>query len=195
MNRKPSRWARWLRRKELQQLRIAAVQIGNPLQYVQWGDVLRETGDIEAATQAYQQALSKEPGNLAALWGAALCACEREEFTIARSHLAAILAEAPEYKFGDVSLLYARCLQNTGELATAAEYWQATANRWRHPEAVFRWAEIQYRAGEIESAKSLLEGLLVDIESNPRRIRKRAAVWQKQSRQLLKTIAREQAGR
>src|SRR5579864_8587977 len=53
-------WFRKLTRgSEIRRLESAALQIGNPYQYVQLGESLRETGQLARARAAYSRALEK----------------------------------------------------------------------------------------------------------------------------------------
>ncbi len=64
----PKSWQRWSRGREIEQLDVAARQIGNPHQWVQLGDALRDVGRFPAAIAAYDKALAKEADNVQALW-------------------------------------------------------------------------------------------------------------------------------
>ena len=83
----PSFLRRWTRGRELMRLETAAQQIGNPHQFVRWGDALREVGLFDRANESYRQALNKEAQNIQALWGSALVAASQKRFGDARYHL------------------------------------------------------------------------------------------------------------
>ena len=68
----PKGLKRWSRGREIQQLEIAAQQIGNPHQWIQLGDALRDVGRYADAAEAYDKALAKEADSLPALWGAGI---------------------------------------------------------------------------------------------------------------------------
>ena len=48
---------RWTRGRELVRLETAAQQIGNPHQFIQWGNALREVGMLDEADAAFQKAI------------------------------------------------------------------------------------------------------------------------------------------
>ena len=113
---------RWTRGQELARLETAAIQIGNPHQFIQWGDALRDIGLLDQAATAYQRALAKEPHNLPALWGAALVATSQQRHTDVRQLTGRILEQDAQYKFGDVSLALGRAMIDMGETTIAIEH-------------------------------------------------------------------------
>ena len=83
-------------------------KLGNAYQFVRWGDALKEAGIRQKSLDAYHEALKKEPDNLQALWGAAQIEMQIKKIEIAKSRCQKILDIDPEYKFGDVSLLFCK---------------------------------------------------------------------------------------
>lgn len=120
----PTFLKRWADAGKIRRLEASARQIGNPYQFIEWGDALHDTKQWEAATAAYRQALQKEPQNLPALWGLANCLVSLGNFAGAREPLATIMSIDPAYKFGDVSLLYGRTLHALGERDAERQHWR-----------------------------------------------------------------------
>src|SRR5690606_1711326 len=75
------------RRRNIHRLQIAARQIGNPHQFIELGEALRETGQWEPARDAFRQALQKDPANLQALWGASCSEFQLKQFQEAHDAL------------------------------------------------------------------------------------------------------------
>lgn len=173
---------------ELRRLEIAAKQIGNAHQFIQWGDGLREAGRMPEAADAYAQALKKDADSLPALWGAALANMALGQLSEARTQLEQVLATDPQYKFGDVSLALGECLAKQGERATAIEHMQKHVARWRHPQALFVLASLHYEQGNFREAKAQAEAMLVDIDSSPGSYAKKHSTWRRKGRKLLKQL-------
>ncbi len=184
----PSSLRRWTRGRELARYETAAIQIGNPHQFIQWGDALREVGRFDDAAQAYDQALKKEPQNLPALWGAAQVAEKQRRFEQARNWTRQILNKDPQYKFGDVSLMHGRVLVALNQRDAAVQHFDQHIRRWRHPEAVYALAKLQTELGELQLARDHVQSLLHDINGSPAAIARKHGRWKSLARQLLRKL-------
>ena len=179
---------KWTRGKEIRRLEMAAKQIGNAHQFVQWGEALHESGRADAAAKAFSTALSKEPDNLQALWGAAQIEMKQNDWENAIEKLRKILASDPQYKFGDVSLALGHSLQAQGKTSEACDHLKAHIKRWRHPEAVFRLATLEASAGQTETAREHLEALILDVDSSPTGIARKHQKWKRQAKRMLRAL-------
>ena len=179
---------KWTRRRELTRLETAAQQIGNPHQFIQWGNALREVGLLEQADQAYVQALKKDSQNIQALWGAAQVAASQKRYSELCTLTRQVLDEDPQYKFGDVSLLHGRALKEIGEVDAARNHLEQHVKRWRHPEALFLLAEMYAVQGKRKEARDNLLALIQDINGSPIGIARRHGRWKSRAKQLLRKV-------
>ena len=184
----PTFLRRWTRGRELARLETAAVQIGNPYQYIQWADALRDVGMLDQAATAYSRALAKEPQNLPALWGAVQVASLQNRHEDVRQWTRQILDLDPQYKFGDVSLAHARSILELGDTASALEHLDQHVRRWRHPEAVYLLGNLHARQGNTQSAREHLQALIHDINGSPAAIARRYGRWKSRAKQMLKKL-------
>lgn len=184
----PSLFNRWARARQIPRLEAAVRHIGNPHQHIELGDALRDLGRHERAAQCYQQALQKEPTNLAALWGAALAALQMKKFEAAKSSLQTILGIDGAYKFGDASLAYGRALCALGERDPARDHLKQHLQRWPHPEAHVLMATLLVEQGETTIARDHLEGMLLDIHASPAYYARQNRAWVRKAKQLLKRL-------
>ncbi|HXY35956.1 MAG TPA: tetratricopeptide repeat protein [Planctomycetaceae bacterium] len=183
------KWMAGLRRgAEIRRLESSARQIGNAYHYVHLGDALRETGHLDRANDAYARALEKEPANLAALWGAALIDMHFRDFETARERLDKILQVDPQYKFGDVSLMYAKSLLELDRNDEATAHLQKHVRRWRHPEGLYLLAWLDSQNGRIQEARDSLQAMLMEIESSPLPIARKQGPWRRRGRHLLRKL-------
>lgn len=188
------KWLRsWTRGRELARLEAAAEQIGNPHQYIQWGQALREVGRLDQARSAYEAALKKEPNNLQALWGAALVAVDKHQPADVKHFCAQILALDPQYKFGDVSLAYVRALKDLGETAAMRQHLEQHVKRWRHPEAVYLLSQQCQADGDTAAAREHLVAMLRDIQGSPAAIARKFGRWRSRGRKLLRQLPKTSA--
>ena len=178
----------FFRQRKLNELETAALQIGNPYQFVRWGDALKEAGIDQKSLDAYLQALTKEPDNLQALWGAAQIEMKLKNFESAKSRCQKILEEEPEYKFGDVSLMYCKTLCELDPPETAREHLEKHTKRWRQPEALFILATLEAEAGDHRAARKTLQGMLLDINGSPSGIARKFVRWKSKARRMLKRL-------
>ena len=138
----PTFLKRWTSGNQIRRLEAAAQQIGNPYQFIELGDALRETKQREPAAAAYRGAIQKEPQNLPALWGLANSVSSLGANEAARIPLESILKIDPAYKFGDVSLLYGRTLHALHDREAELAHWRTHLKRWQQPEALYSLAQI-----------------------------------------------------
>jgi hypothetical protein len=185
----PPRFLRqFLSGRELERKRIAAAQIGNAHQHVELGDALREVGRLKEAGDSYERALEKDPRNLAALWGAGLVAYRLENYQTARERLSRVLEIEPSYKFGDVSLCYANTLLKLNESDAAKVHLEQHTKRWRHPESLYRLAEIRAQNGDPKAARELLQGLIMDVDASPRAISRKFYFWKGRAKRMIRRL-------
>jgi hypothetical protein len=188
-NLRPPGWLRRLTRgSEIRRLESAALQIGNPHQYVQLGEALREVGQLERARTAYSQALEKEPQNLTALYGVGLIDLQRKSFDSAREHLEKVMQKDPEFKFGDTSLAYGKSLASLGRTEEARTHLEKHVRRWRDPEGTCLLAQLEMESGLHEQARSHVRAMLVDIDACPKSIARKNSRWRRRGFQLLRKL-------
>src|SRR5690606_24690658 len=105
-----------------------------------------------------------------------------EDFPVARDRLSRVLAIDPSYKFGDVSLAYADTLLKLNEQDEALVHLEQHTKRWRHPESLYRLAEIRAQNGDSAAARELLQGLIMDVDASPRAIARKFYFWKGRAR-------------
>jgi hypothetical protein len=179
---------RFLRKGEVRRLEIAARQIGNAYQFVELGDALREIGQRERALAAYSSALEKDPENLQALWGAGSVHFQQEDYRSAHERLSKLIQIDPGYKFGDVSLLYAKTLLALGRRDDAAAHLVGHIRRWRHPEALYTLAQLYHADNSPDQARDQLQALIMDIDASPRAIARKHMAWKSRAQKLLRRL-------
>jgi hypothetical protein len=189
--RTPDFLSRWTRGRELDRLETAAQQIGNPHQFILWGDALREVGRWGEARDAYAHALRKDPQNVQALWGTALVAEHEQDHGEAERCTRLVLNQDPQYKFGDVYLAHGKALAAGGQPEIAREHLERHIQRWRHPEALYHLAVLSRDAGEPDVARRHLRSLLQDLNASPPAIARRHGRWRSRARQMLRKLPAE----
>lgn len=176
------------RRREIHRLEIAAQQIGNPYQFIELGDALRETGRWGESLNAYVQALQKDPSNPQALWGAGCGQFRSRQFEAAFDSLSRLLAIDPDYKFGDVSLMYAKTLHALHRSDESRTHLEKHIKRWRHPEALHLLACLYADDGRPDEAREQLQALIMDIDASPSAIARKQSAWKGRARCMLKRL-------
>jgi hypothetical protein len=184
----PSFMRQWTRGREIERLRTVAVQIGNPHQHIQLGDVLQEINQHAAAGEAYAQALEKEPDNLQALWGAAQVNLHFKGYDNVRERCKKVLDIDPRYKFGDVSFAYGNSLARLDKIDAAIEHLEEHVRRWPNPEALYTLAFIHADEGNHQQARDHLYAMLLGINSSPRGIARKYAIWKGKAKRLLRQL-------
>jgi hypothetical protein len=184
----PSFLTRWTKRRQIPRLEAAARNIGNAHQFVELGEVYRETGQHARAAESFTKALQKDAGSLPALWGAAQAEMHRQNHSAARTHLEQILAKDGSYKFGDVSLAYCRTLCSLNETEAAREKLQQHLKRWTQPEAYVLLATIETSRGDHAAARQHLEATLMDLYGGPAFFARQNRGWARKAKKLLRRL-------
>lgn len=179
---------RWTRRRQLDRLETAAMQIGNAYHYVEWGDALRDVRRLDEANTAYAQALKKEPDNIQALWGSALVATHQKRFNDVLPFTQRVLDKDPQYKFGDVSLAHGRALIEVGNTTEARAHLEKHVRRWRHPEGLYLLAEQCYEQGDVGEARRYATELIHDVNGSPTAIARKFGRWKSLAKKLLRKL-------
>ena len=170
--------------RQVAQLRRDAQQIGNAHQYIELGEACRAGGDWAGAAQAFETAVSKDPEALAARWGLALARFKQERYDEAETLLRTILVADRRYKFGDVSLLLGKTLASRKKPRELADHMSEHVKLWRQPEGLYLLATAQRDLGQTQAATRTLDGLLLDLEQNPRRQFATTLMWKRRARRL-----------
>ncbi|MDX2214663.1 MAG: tetratricopeptide repeat protein [Oculatellaceae cyanobacterium bins.114] len=159
---------RWSRRQDLWNAEAAVRNIGKAHQYVTLGNVLSEIKMLDKATEAYQQALDKEPKNIHALWGLAAIAMQNKQFAIAKDYLQTLINLEPDYKFGEASLSYGQTLFALEDWEAVEPHLEKDLKHWGHPETPLMLAKIQIQRGDTDAAHQLLETMIFKLKSAPK---------------------------
>ncbi|MEZ6056087.1 MAG: tetratricopeptide repeat protein [Planctomycetaceae bacterium] len=184
----PAFLRRWTSGNEIRQLEIAAQRIGNAHQFIELGNLLNEVGRCDEAQAAFGRAIEKEPDSLPALWGGAFADHATGDVAAAKEKLKQVMEIDRTYKFGDASLLYAKCLVALDETVAAREQLETHTRKWRHPEALYLLAVSQQLAGDDALARQSLEGIIADLETVPAAIAKKSLHWKSKAKKLLKQL-------
>jgi hypothetical protein len=187
-HKRPNPLRRLQLKQELYKAKISVKYIGKSYQYLIIGNILLELGEFERAEFAYQKALSTEPKNPYALWGAASAAFYRDRFAVASRHLELLLKIDPKHLQGDASLLYAKALFSLGKSITKV-YLQEDIHCWGHPESIIMLAKLEIKDGRIKIAKQLLQNLLIKLKNSPTYHARRYQNVSREAKGLLITIS------
>jgi len=151
-------------RDRLWQAEADAKNIGKPTQFITLGNLLFDQKKTEKAYEAYQQALSQEPKNTKALWGAAQAARELKDYPVAKGYLATLLEVNPEFSYGDASLAYGEMLYQTEDTERAFDHLQAHVKTWSNPEAYLMLAALLEKKQDPAAARETLETMIIKIK-------------------------------
>lgn len=163
----PSYFKRWTKGKALREAEAGVVNIGKSHQYVQLGNVLLEMGKMPQAEAAFQEAITKEPDHLDALWGMASVVVSAKRWEDAHTHLQHLLVLDPEYKRGDASLVMGKVLVASEQRELAKTHLIKDIKDWSHPEAAFMLASLQSEDGEKQAAYDILKTMLAKLKACP----------------------------
>jgi hypothetical protein len=155
---------------------------------------LRTTGSIDArrrfadellANKKYDEAIENYRLTLTGLYehdpllmqGLARAQFEKGDVTAARQTLDQLIAHNPDFKSPESHLLYARALEEEGNLDKAKTEYEVLSGYYPGAEARYRHAVCLKKTGQVELARGLLMKLLDDAELSNRHARKLQKEW------------------
>lgn len=185
----PSMFKRWTMREQLWNAEAGVRNIGKAHQYVTLGNVLLDIGENRRASEAFHQALAKEPDNIHAHWGIAAIAFKTKQYAIASQHLQTVLKHTPDYKCGEASLLYGKALFELNDWYSAKPHLEYDIKYWSHPESSLLLAQILIAEGQRPIARYCLETMIAKVKASPAYHYRRHMSVVRQANKLLKNLA------
>lgn len=105
-----------------------------------------------------------------------------------RQTLEALIAANPDYRSHDGHLLYARALEDDGELEAALHEYEALASGYPGEEARVRHGLLLVRMGRTTEARQAFEGILRHAAASPRHYQRAQREWIERARGELKAL-------
>lgn len=137
-----------------------------------------ERGQYEAAIETYQSGLKgifeHDPSLLS---GLAQAQSAHADFAGARVTLERLFEHNPEFKSPESTLMYARTLEEVGELDRAERLYAETSGSFPGAEARLRYGLLLKKRGKLAEAQRVLKDLLDSAQLGPRHFRKNQAKW------------------
>lgn len=148
-------------------------------------DQLFERGRYDEAIEHYRAAMtgiySHEP---LLMLGLARTQFAKNQIADARQTLDELIANNPDFKSPEGHLLYARALEAEGNVDKALKEYKALSKYYSGAEAMYRYASLLKRQGQVEPGNAMLKELLANAELA-------GAVFRKEQREWLDAAKRE----
>jgi hypothetical protein len=144
---------------------------------------LTASGRYVEAIQHYKEALTglyEHDPDL--LLGLAQAQFGNGEFAAARATLDTLIKKNPEYRSADGHLLYARSVEECGDLEKAEEEYAAVAAYYSGAEAKIRYARLLEKIGKKKDALAVFDDVINTAELAPRHYRKAQKSWISEAR-------------
>ncbi|SFC43213.1 hypothetical protein [Pragia fontium] len=158
--------------------------------HVRLADELARIGQMEEAVVHYQKALTgiftHDPDIMVKL---AKAQFDSHDVVSCKKTLETLIQMNPDYQSQDGHLLYARTLQELGDLHKADEEFRVLVEYYTGPEARFRYYLMLREKGELIGAKHQLETITVMARRAKPHYRKLHKEWLVKANQELKTFA------
>lgn len=148
-------------------------------------DAKRRLADEQLASGLYDDAIASYRATLTGFYehdphlllGLARALFAKGDATGARQALDDLIAANPDFRSIDGHILYARALEGEGNLAKAAEEYEALVGYDAGAEARYRQAALLKRMGQPERATDLFRRLVEDAELTSRHARQLQKEW------------------
>jgi hypothetical protein len=148
-------------------------------------DQLFDRGRYDEAMEHYRAAMtgiySHEP---LLMLGLAKAQFAKNQITDARQTLDELISNNPDFKSSEGHLLYARALEGEGNADKALSEYKALSKYYSGAEAMYRYASLLKRQGQVEQGNVMLKELLANSELA-------GAVFRKEQREWLDAAKRE----
>ena len=151
---------------------------GNVATKQRYADELTRQGRYDDAIEQYKQALTglyAHDPNL--MLGVARAQFEKGDPASARATLDELIRQNPDFKSPDGHLLYARSLEEEGNLDKAIEEYCVLATSYPGAEAAVRYAQLLESQGRGEEARKVARDLLEQARIAPAHYRKAQKSW------------------
>lgn len=149
------------------------------------GECLR-LGDFANAQSLYRELLegmyADDPDFML---GLARAQAGQGEYAAARDTLDALRTANPGFKSSDGDLLYARCLEEQGDMDTALEAYQVLARSYPGEEGRYRYGRLLGRTRRVDEAREVFRAQLKQARAMPAYYRRKERPWLKAARQEL----------
>lgn len=141
-------------------------------------DQLLERGRYDEAMEHYRAAMagiySHEP---LLMLGLAKAQFAKHQIADARLTLDELIANNPDFKSPEGHLLYARALESEGNLDKALSEYKALSKYYSGAEAMYRYASLLKRQGQVDKGNAMLKELLANSELAGAVFRKEQSEW------------------
>lgn len=191
------RTARGMRRAldpsvDLRRLENEARVTGGVASRQRYADELARVGRFDEAIAAYRETLTglyAEDPNL--MLGLARAQFGKGDATAARQTLDEIIRLNPEFRSPEGHLLYARALEQEGNVDKALAEYEVLAPSYPGAEASARYAQLLKAQGHAEQAGKVVRELLEQARIAPAHYRRAQRTWLDMARRLAADLPRE----
>lgn len=163
---------------DLRRAESEARMTGNVASKQRYGDELVRQGRFTGAIAVYREGLTglyeHDPS---LLLGLAQAQFGLGEAAAARQTLDDLITQNPDFKSPVGHLLYARALEQEGNVAKAIEEYRVIAHTYPGAEAAVRFAQLLKAQGRNDEARAVLEDLLDEARMAPAHYRKAQKDW------------------
>ena len=153
-----------------------------------------QLGDYANAQELFQSLLTgmyaTEPGFML---GLAHAQAGGGEYAAARHTLEALIAANPNFKSSDGHLLYARCLEELGDIDAALEEYRVLADSYPGEEGRYRYGRLLGRHQRLAEARDVFEAQLRRAKLMPGYYRRKEQAWLKASKLELSRLGAGEA--
>ena len=163
---------------DLRRFEQEAQVTGNVASRQRYAEELARHGRYDEASAQYQQTLTglyEHDPNL--MLGLAHAQFDRGDAPAARATLEALMQHTPGFTSPERHLLYARALEQEGNLERAVEEYRTLAPAYPGAEAAVRYAQLLDRQGRREEARSVARDLLDQARIAPPHYRRAQRAW------------------
>jgi tetratricopeptide (TPR) repeat protein len=188
----PNFFKKWTMKDALWNAEADVKNIGKSHQYVTLANIRFEMSDLDRALENYLQALAKEEFNAYALYGCATIYYKQKQLDRSAFYLVTLLAKDPEYRRGEASLLYGKCLFELSQYPEARSHLERDIKQWGHTESRILLAKIDIYEGDHGAARERLESAIALLRGSPKFNYRRNQHLINQAQKMLKRLSKVQ---
>src|ERR1700677_1042550 len=173
-------------RKRIKELETLIHNLDKPHHYLELGDIYFQKGNLTLAEQSYRAALERDPQDIDTRAHLGQCLLRQKKTEEAAPLLHQVVTENHQHDYGYSLMAYAETLASLGQTDDAITVWQQVLSEHSYARARVQLAELYLVKDQRPKAEAELRGVLDDDRHAPDFQRKRARVWIRRARSLLR---------
>jgi hypothetical protein len=175
------------RRREIERVEAELIHLDRPHLWARLGELRLENGELEAADEAIQRALSRDD-DTDYRYTLGRVARARGDLAMAATELEKVVAKKPDHAYGEAKRLLARTYLEAARADEARRLYEELVKSYPSAEVRYHFALLLDRAGDREHAREQLDRVALEARALPEFGRRNQREWIAKARSLRREL-------